>query len=212
VAAVATVAVRTAPVAGVRLTIVCEPRISLRVELRPGETTTVGPFRFDAGVDLAGGVVDASGRAVSGAHVTPFENDERTTVTQSDGRFVLRHLSPGTAELCVTADGFPETRLVAATGEPLVVVLRPGGVVRGTATSRGGDRVEQRRLCIFDAAAQNGFVPHWHATVDKAPKFSIRLPAGRYRFVPIRYKFHADAVCFEVAEGGETVVNLVLPW
>jgi protocatechuate 3,4-dioxygenase beta subunit len=185
---------------------------TIHVDLKPGETTTVGPFAFEDGVALTGTVVDGAGRAVLGAKVTPFENDARTATTDARGAFVLPHLARGTAELSVVDEGFPETLLVAPTDAPLSVVLRPGGLVRGTVRAASGERVENRRLCIFDASAPNGFGPHWHASVDKEQKFAIRLPAGTYRFVPSRYEFGEGAVLFEAIEGGETKVDFVLPW
>lgn len=184
---------------------------TIRIDLPPGETVTVGPFAFEDGVVLSGTLTDASGRAVAGAKVVPYENDARAVTSDAHGAFVLPHLAQGTADLCVTAEGFPETRLAAASDAPLAVVLRPGGVVRGVVRAKDGSRVEDRRLCIYDASASNGFVPHWHASLDKQRKFSIRLPAGRYRFVPSRYEFDQGAVLFDVTEGGETSVELTLP-
>jgi len=184
---------------------------TIRVELHPGEAATVGPFAFEEGVALAGRVVDAKGRALAGTRVTPYENDDRAVTAGADGRFVLPHLRAGDVDLCVISDGFPETRLVAATGAQLDLVLRPGGVVRGAVKSKDGSRVYDRQLCIYDAAAPNGFLPHWHALVEKKPRFEIRLPAGRYRFVPSRYEFDEGAVFFDVTEGGTTTVDLVLP-
>lgn len=187
---------------------------TLHSELKPGETTPVGPFAFEEGETLAGRVVDATGHPVGGARVTPGENDARTVTTSSDGSFALPHLAPGATELCVVAADFPETRLVAAAGRENAteIVLHPGGVVRGVVTSRDGERVSRRRLCIYDAAVTDGYGPHWHGEIDEDPHFSMRLPAGKYRWVPSRYEFEKGAVVFEVKEGGTTDVAFELPW
>ena len=187
---------------------------TIHVELKPGETAPAGPFAFEPGVTLAGRVVDASGRAVAGARVTPYENDARAATTAADGSFALPHLAAGATELCVVADGFPETRLVATAAEggyAAVIVLRPGGVVRGIVKSRDGERPRPTRLCICDASAPDAYGPHWHGKIDEDPHFSLRLPAGKYRWVPTRYEFDRGAVVFEVKEGGTTDVAFELP-
>jgi carboxypeptidase family protein len=179
---------------------------TVRVDLRPGETLAAGPFRFEPGVDLVGRVVDATGRPIAAARVRPYENAAREVVTGGDGRFVLAHLGAGTADLLVTAEGFPETRLVASTGVPAEIALRRGGVATGVVKSLRGRAARTRRYFIFEASAPSGSVPHWHVQTDETSHFTIRLPAGRYRFAPSRYDL-ADAVLFEVTEGGTTTVE-----
>ena len=189
---------------------------TIRVELKPGESAPVGPFEFTSGVTLTGRVTDASGRPVAGARVTPYENDARTATTAADGSFSLPHLTPGATEICVVAGAFPETRLVAtaaAGGYATAVTLRPGGTVKGKLTSREGDRIRARQLCIYEATVTDGYGPHWHAKVeDDDPRFSLRLPAGKYLFVPSRYEFGEGNVLFEVKEGATTEVAFELPW
>jgi carboxypeptidase family protein len=188
---------------------------TIRVHLKPGETTPVGPFTFEEGVTLTGRVVDASGRGVPGARVTAYENDARTTSTREDGSFALPHLAPGATDVRVVAAEYPETRIVAtaaAGGAATAVVLRPGGIVRGTLRSRESGSISGALLCIYEATAVDGYGPHWEERPGKGGDFSLRLPAGKYRFVPSRHEFDQGAVLFEVTEGGTTEVAFELPW
>jgi hypothetical protein len=185
------------------------------VDVLPGETVTAGPFAFEPGIALAGRVVDGGGAPVAGAVVVPYENERRAGTSDAAGRFVLPDLSPGPVDLQVKAAGFPETILMPSVlpdGPPLEIVLRPGGIVRGTVSSRSGARVERAGWCVCLAEWKDAYGPHWDVRVDGAPQFSLRLPAGRYRLVPNRYDFGKDNVLFDVTDGGETGVDLVLPW
>jgi hypothetical protein len=183
----------------------------VRTDAAPGTVVAVGPVRLEAGLELRGRVRDPGGRGIAGAVVLPDERARRAVESDGTGAFVLPHLAEGTLDLVVRAEGLPETilRAQAAPGAPpLDVVLRPGGVVRGRVPVPAGEPPRRSRVCVFRAEDEHGYGPHWHADVEGDGSFALRLPAGRYRWVASRYDFGGRSVAFDIAEGGETVVEL----
>ena len=183
---------------------------TVHLDLAPGAEVQVASFRFEEGVRRRGRVVDADGTPVAGARLVPDGSEARAVSTAEDGGFELEHLASPEVALEVSAGAFPVTFVDApvAIDDPFVVVLRPGGVVRGVFPGPPGDRRRDTSLCVFAADAQSGYVPHWDVRADADGSFRIRLPAGRYRGVATRYAFDRDPIFFDVTEAGETVLDL----
>lgn len=88
----------------------------------PGARLSGVEIVMDAGAQIAGQVVDASGVPVAGATVRARADDqhaERTASTSADGRFTLAALRPGHIVVLASAPGL-------APSSPAVVQLEPG--------------------------------------------------------------------------------------
>lgn len=146
---------------------------------RPGSVDGVAapnekPVRvvLDRGVRVAGRVVDADRRPVSGANLSlraERPGGERglirfvggtnaSAVADEDGRFAFDGMTAGAAELEATAAGFQPLKLadlaIPEKGlENLEVVLERGAVVEGRVLTTGGDPVEDARVVCGDAAS-----------------------------------------------------------
>ncbi|MEX0585255.1 MAG: carboxypeptidase-like regulatory domain-containing protein, partial [Pirellulales bacterium] len=104
---------------------------------------------MERGVPLQGQVLDATGEAVVGAHVTLAptfytRNYYPSTRTDEDGRFELPQVRRGPALVTVRAPGLaPDMHevMVSADLEPLMFHLEPGHRLHGRVVDRWGDPV-----------------------------------------------------------------------
>jgi large repetitive protein len=115
-------------------------RVVKPFEIQPG--VNVLDVTFEPGVEVAGRVVDDTGRPVPGARVeltpvNPFEVRLYRDVTGEDGRFRLSPVLAGKYRLKAGAEGFTDTEqpgTLAVAGEPvsnLEVALDKGAVLSG---------------------------------------------------------------------------------
>jgi len=183
-----------------------------RLTILPGVVNEPEPFVLSEGITLEGRVVDAGGRGVSGARVLAWGNPGNAAVTDAEGAFAIPHLGPGPVDLAVEAPGMALALLrprVAADAPRLTIPVSPGGLVRGTLRDEGGD---DPPICVdfFPADAPDDNVSRWRADVREGT-FSIRLPPGTYRCAHRRADAARGPTVFEVAEGGETALDLVAP-
>ena len=175
-----------------------------RLTIAPGVRNEPEPFELSEGFTLCGRVVDGAGRAVAGARVLPWGNEEIAVVTGADGTFALPHMTAGPLDLSVKAKGMAEVLLAPRVDEstpPLEITVRPGGLVRGTV--RREKYEPPISIDFFPADAPDDNVSRWRVEV-KGGRFSVRLPAGRYRVA-------ARPATFTVTEGGEVTLDLLIP-
>ncbi|HWN44317.1 MAG TPA: carboxypeptidase regulatory-like domain-containing protein [Thermoanaerobaculia bacterium] len=115
-------------------------RVAKRFEIQPG--INVLDLTFEPGVEVAGRVVDGTGKPVPGAKVelTPeyrFDPRQYRDVTGEDGRFRLSTVVAGRYRLKAGADGFTETQhpgTLAVLNEPvsnLEITLDKGAMLSG---------------------------------------------------------------------------------
>lgn len=116
-------------------------RVARPFEIQPG--VNVLDLTFEPGVEVAGRVVDETGRPVSGARVelnpeNRFELHQYHDVTGEDGRFRLTPVLAGRYRLKAGADGFTDTEhpaTLAVATEPvsnLEVTIEKGAVLSGS--------------------------------------------------------------------------------
>jgi hypothetical protein len=164
------------------------PPLHLTFALEPGQDLDLGTRVLDDGLPCVGTVRDASGAPVSGAEVRAGWSGH-TATTDVGGRFVIRHLSPGDAELVVSADGFvPVTRThtVVRDAPAVEVVLVRGATVRGLVTDARGARVAAA-IVLAERLGPDGQplgAPDGEdeARVRADGSATFRLVAGRWRF------------------------------
>ena len=115
-------------------------RLAKPYEIQPG--VNVLDVTFEPGVEVAGRVVDETGKPVPGATVelapeNHFEPRQYRDVTGEDGRFRLSPVLAGKYRLKAGADGFTDTEhpgTLAVAGEPvsnLEVTIEKGAVLSG---------------------------------------------------------------------------------
>ncbi len=108
--------------------------------IRDGAWIDLGDVVLDPGVVISGRVVDSGGRPVAGADISCDENDDRSTITDAEGRFSLDRFPRERVTLQVTAEGFvPEILAMEpsrTTG--LEVRLLRMATVRGSVRTTGG--------------------------------------------------------------------------
>lgn len=88
--------------------------------------------RLQPGFTLAGSVHDEHGAAIANARIQE-RSDTEVFPTDGAGQFRVRKLPPGKWSFVVTAEGFAPIRtnaMIGAIGEPLVITLQTGGVLR----------------------------------------------------------------------------------
>jgi uncharacterized GH25 family protein len=126
---------------------------------------------LDRGARVAGRVVDPEDRPVVGANIELLSHrpgEERGLIrragtslsaqSDADGRFAFEGVTPGAADLSVTAEAFQPAKLadlpVPARGvEDLKVVLERGAVIEGRVLTAAGDPVEDGRVTCGNAAS-----------------------------------------------------------
>lgn len=136
-------------------------------------TPEIARIELQPGARIAGRVVAPDGTPVSGAEIqTSLEvegggwgtgseappcqlGDSAVGTTDAQGGFSLESLLPGTFQLLVSADGYPEETLKAESGlagPPLTVRLRPGALLAGRITDLGG-----RPIAGVEISDRSGF-------------------------------------------------------
>ncbi|HEV7518453.1 MAG TPA: carboxypeptidase-like regulatory domain-containing protein, partial [Thermoanaerobaculia bacterium] len=131
---------------------------------RQGPTFTLVPA-----LGVAGTVVDAAGRPIAGALVTAEPDPKQRvlgasaarTRSRSDGRFTLRHLTPGFDFLLrATHPGFvpaelklpaPPSQASGTPRSPLRLVLEPGRTARGQVVDADGRPVAGAEVALLPA-------------------------------------------------------------
>lgn len=153
-------------------------RVAKPFEIQPG--VNVLDLTFEPGVEVAGRVIDETGRAVPGAKVelapeNRFEVRQYQDVTGDDGRFRLSPVLAGKYRLKAGADGFTDTEhpaTIAVAGEPvsnLDLTLEKGAVVSGNILGLSAEDLPHVEV---EARGDNGqTVPAW---TDGRGRYEIR--------------------------------------
>lgn len=142
------------------------------------------------GIVVEGAVVDADGRAVSGAVVwlSDYGNPNRgheVARTSGDGAFRLRSV-PGGRHVAARARGFapsPSRPIEGKPGDvirPRIVMSEPGGIVRGLVRGPGGTPVE-RALVVVGRERSHMVTDADGRSMSSAPALRVRTDAaGRF--------------------------------
>lgn len=167
-------------------------------------TQLVAQTRADDVASVTGRVADETGGVLPGAIVTlrdPEASGERSAATDSNGRFTIQPVPPGTYVLSVSMSGFEALTLesvvvTAGARTSLDLRLEVSGledtvVVRGTARNYA-DAVAAKRSDdrVVDAfsADEIGRLPDKNIgeTLNRIPGVSMLLEKGEGRFIQIR--------------------------
>jgi outer membrane protein OmpA-like peptidoglycan-associated protein len=155
--------------------------------------------RKDAAGHVTGTVRSAhGGTPVAGAVVAVVDRPRARAATDGEGGFTTAPISPGPAELEVTAPSFEPAKITAqiVAGKPVELAISltpkaPSGNVRGRVTDGGGNGVE---ASVKFAGAEN-----FEAKADASGTFSASLPVGTYQV-------RAEAPGLPVREGEVNVL------
>jgi hypothetical protein len=146
----------------------------------PGGHVDLGEITFEQGTTISGRVLDKEGRpAFARVHVSSVHGlGSDLVVTDAEGRFTARGLSPGAVDVALDPNDFAPARVRTTAGgaEPLVVTLVRGGLVRVRLEVPGGVDRDGLSIEAFDSTG---------AEVDSAAPWSLprglRLPPGKHR-------------------------------
>jgi hypothetical protein len=192
------------PTARVEVDVVGFLPVSRAVRPMLGKDVDLGEIALDDGAVVHGSVVDADSRPIEGASIGVFPSDGDNllawTHARDDGGFDVRGFAPGVVKLHVSAGGFANTVLrVAATKatDPVVVVLRRGGLVRASVVDASGAAVEFDELMVLGA---DGAPSDQGLDGTTTGCFAGHLPAGRWRLVATRGDVRAEETV-DVVEG-----------
>jgi beta-lactamase regulating signal transducer with metallopeptidase domain len=197
-----------------------------KVKVEEGRTTDVGRIVLEAGLSLAGVVVDANGSPVPGAEVAfedatlPRRNNNYGQVqrprSDAQGRFVLKGLTAGVARVSashrryassvpvdvnVGPDAAAETRLVLLEGARIVGTARTrdGGPVANAFVVVTGTRPQGTDRSRSPIAADGTFAVE-HVTPGRVKVAMMEGSAGTYN--------HVTEQEVEVHDGETSTVNL----
>ncbi len=203
------------------------------VRVTEGESVTdFGTVVLDPGASIAGRVTDPGGGAIAGAEVTadPYPPDyggprrpRQRAVTDAEGRFAVAGLPPGRpVTLLVTRKGYADggaRDLTPPSGEPLAVVLRPAGSLKGRVVDRRGAPI--RRATV--SADRDRRVPQPPRTAPVGRRASVSFTGSDGRFLiedvePGTLKVTVEAKGYprqmrqgiELAPGAELELDFVL--
>jgi len=147
------------------------PSLVRDIEVRVPEKSPVD-VRLDPGLSLSGVVTDAHGNPVAGAEVTAttegtpeniqeamlFSENEVTTKSGADGRFLLRGLVEKKLTLTTTADGFAMSTLggIDPAGEPVTIELARTGSISGLVLdAETGEPVAKADVSVDDLTSDD---------------------------------------------------------
>lgn len=198
----------------------------------PGvEAPTEEPIRIEmkAALTLAGQVVNPEGAPVPDAAVAQVEDSplggtsiDTAASTDSDGRFRVTGLSPGSLDLIVTADGYSARRLraipIPEAGKPedLRIILERGSVLEAHVTDAEGlpvpDVYVQAKPEVWPDSAEieNRMFLHQFIHTDAEGRSRLQVPAPGTYEVSASHQ-HRSATVKVVAGPGVTPVELRLP-
>jgi protocatechuate 3,4-dioxygenase beta subunit len=145
---------------------VSAPRhVSRRVEVEipaRGRTADLGDVTLEAGLAIRGRVRDRESRGIAGAAVSarlrgsgaPSEGE---VLSEEDGTFLLAGLGAGSHSVSAAAPGYATAWATATPGgEPLDLVLEPGGEIAGRVVDADGAPVDEAWVLAEDASQPRG--------------------------------------------------------
>ncbi|MEM8961620.1 MAG: carboxypeptidase-like regulatory domain-containing protein [Acidobacteriota bacterium] len=159
----------------------CCESVTIDVDLTPGQKLDGIEAVLARGARIEGVVRDARGEPVAGAEVTPRVNPRSRIVTDSEGRFVLEAVAPGSRTLTVRHDEFlayrADLELVAGGSVRHDVALERGQRLRGTVL---GDGVPVTNARVLLRASRDGVSSNDEVFTEADGTFALVLPDGTY--------------------------------
>jgi protocatechuate 3,4-dioxygenase beta subunit len=179
-----------------------------------GRTVDLGDLSLEAGLSIRGRVRDRAHNPVPGATVQAAPHDgeplEPSLETDADGAFRLGGLAPGRYDLTAEAAGFASaSATVDAGGEPVELVLEPGGVIAGRVVDENGAPINDARVNAERSSDSPGSQRFAGARADEGDGgFSLRdLAAGTWALA-VRATGHGEASLSAVKVAAGRTVNV----
>lgn len=195
---------------------------STPVTVRPDADAAGVELLLPGGARVHGAVQDAAGKAASGASVTAIsENGLAHAAADTDGRYALEHLAPGTWSVSVSSgkgaggDAGSTKPVSVAAGDDIALDFTFGGgfSVSGTVISRGAPFAEAHVSFSRDEAGE-GVTASGESGKDGAYRVA-GLPAGSYEVMVWKQgegNFDSCRLPSRVAVNGDLAgQDLVLP-
>jgi hypothetical protein len=155
---------------------------ALEVRLQP-ECVQTGQLRSCEGDPIAGAEV-----SVQGEGSAPSTRISYRCITDSAGNFIVRQLAPGTWRFSAAADGWIDSRPLAAVvasdhaNPPLLLALQQGGAIAGSVLDQDGEALPDVTVVLQrEADAASDSVPERLTRTNVNGYFAFDgLAAGRY--------------------------------
>ncbi len=195
---------------------------SLHAQSKPGAggaTTAVAQVSTSDPLNVSGQVVDAiSGQPIPRVLV---QMGDRATLAGLDGHFAFSGLNPAAAWIMAIKPGFsfrvganePQQMNLtqAQLAAPIVLRMYAEGIVKGVATSPGGEPLANLTINLLRYSSDNAAGVRWMASgfarTNSRGEFRIPAPAGQYR---LQSGFERRASADE-GGAGEAVLPEILP-
>jgi hypothetical protein len=135
-------------------------------------------FALAAGYSVKGDVVDSNGQPVDGAKITTkrWEGDsaDPTATSDSQGHFILRHISDQALQILVTARHFaPQVQSISAqtSSTPLKIHLSPGQTLRARVVDADGKPISRvaARVWLWHSTQMY----QWHGSTNADGYFEM---------------------------------------
>jgi RNA polymerase sigma factor (sigma-70 family) len=165
------------------------------------------------GLIMQGQVFDQSNRPVGGAQVSlsiVANVAVSTAQTGPDGVFELKNLPSGPGHVTVSLEGFAPERLpvrVGATNAPLLVQLKPGGLLKARVLDEAGAPVEHARVQLQGWRGPNTL--DWGGFTDAEGRIAwASAPTDQLELVAFKEGFFFARNIILVADGQEHAITL----
>ncbi len=192
-------------------------RVELEIPAR-GRTTDLGDVVLEQGLAIRGRVRDREGHGIAGASVNALLRESGApsageAVTEADGKFLVGGLGTGRHNVTLTAPGYAAAYATATPGgEPLELVLEPGGEIAGRIVDAGGAPVDEAQVSAEDPSRPRGRGRSFGGRAEEGDGgFVLRdLPAGTYALsVRAASRGEASMSGVRVAAGQPTNVGTI---
>ncbi len=192
-------------------------RVDAEVAARGG-TVDLGDIALDPGLEIRGRVRDREGNGIAGAEVRVTRHGSGTpsdgeAVSEADGGFVVGGLESGSHEVSATAPGYAPAEATATSGgEPVDLLMEPGGEIAGRVVDADGSPVEDARVSAEEGSRPAGPGRYFGGQSDEGDgRFVLRdVAAGKYA-LQVRAESRGEASLSDVrvAAGRTTDVGTI---
>jgi hypothetical protein len=180
-----------------------------------GRTVDLGDIVLDAGLAIRGRVHDREGNGIAGAEVSAARHGSGTpsegeAVSEADGGFVVGGLEAGSHDVWARAPGYALGEATAASGgDPVDVVLEPGGEIAGRVVDADGSPVEDAQLSAEDESRPPGPGRFASGRSDEGDgRFLLRdVAAGKYA-LQVRAGSRGEAALADVRVAAGRATNV----
>jgi hypothetical protein len=153
-----------------------------------GRAPDLGDLVLDRGLSIAGRVRERGGRPLAGVSLRAErhgagESSEAEAASEDDGAFLLAGLGSGRHDVTASAAGYVAARSIAdAGGEPVELVLEPGGQIEGRVVDGDGDPVDNAFVSAEEQSRSQGSASAvFEKAEDGSGRFTLRdVAAGTY--------------------------------